>query len=67
MNFHEWRKAFDTHLRCDYAITIEDSGLDEWTLFCWREAYPDDPAAAVRAYGKKYDLEPMRGEWEGRQ
>jgi hypothetical protein len=65
MNMRDWRGLFDAQLRCDYGITIDDSGLDDWTLWLWRESYPDDPAAAVRAYGEKYDLTLMRDALEG--
>lgn len=66
MKMRDWMGLFNTHLRVDYGIDIEEAGLDEEYLdSVWRQSYPYDPAAAVRAYGEKYGLTLMRDAAEG--
>jgi hypothetical protein len=55
ISFIEWRKATDERLFDVYAITIDDSGVDdEYLLSHWQ--MKQSPYEFVEWYGIKYDL-----------
>lgn len=56
--FREWRDAVDEQLLDVYAITIEDSGLDDLYLSShWRSR--ESPSEFIEWFGAKYDLAPL--------
>lgn len=60
MSPEQWRAAFDAALLARYGIGIADAGLETPAdLGRWHRGYEDAPADAARAYGEKYDLDPV--------
>ena len=51
-----WKSAVDKCLKSQYAITIEDAGLDDYALIRhWHAS--EQPKEFVQWYGIKYDLD----------
>ena len=51
-----WRHHFNAALLAHFLISIEDAGLDDLELSSWECDFPDDPAAAAKAFGDEHDL-----------
>lgn len=65
IGFVDWQTAVNTRMFDVYAITIDDSGIDdEYLMTHWR--MKQSPYEFIEWYGIKYDLTPRSEiEWGG--